>query len=111
MVSPTHKPLAILHGVIKTPPMSQRARIEAGYLLRLLQRGDPVGMPHSRPMPVIGARCHELRIIDANKIWRIIYRVDTDAIVIADVFEKKTQRTPKQVIDACKRRLRDYDAD
>ena len=86
MVSPTHKPLAILHGVIKTPPMSQRARIEAGYLLRLLQRGDPVGMPHSRPMPVIGARCHELRIIDANKIWRIIYRVDRDAVVIADVF-------------------------
>jgi len=91
--------------------MSQRARIEAGYLLRLLQRGDRVGMPHSRPMPVIGARCHELRIIDANKIWRIIYRVDRDAVVIADVFEKKTQKTPKQVIDACKRRLRDYDAD
>jgi phage-related protein len=110
-VSPTHKPLAILHGVIKTPPMSQRARIEAGYLLRLLQRGDPVGMPHSRPMPVIGARCHELRIIDANKIWRIIYRVDRDAVVIADVFEKKTQKTPKRVIDDCKRRLRDYDAD
>jgi phage-related protein len=91
--------------------MSQRARIEAGYLLRLLQRGDSVGMPHSRPMPVIGARCHELRIIDANKVWRIIYRVDRDAVVIADVFEKKTQKTPKRVIDACKRRLRDYDAD
>jgi len=91
--------------------MSQRARIEAGYLLRLLQRGDPVGMPHSRPMPVIGARCHELRIIDSNKIWRIIYRIDRDAVVIADVFEKKTQETPKRVIDACKRRLRDYDAD
>ena len=91
--------------------MSQRARIEAGYLLRLLQRGDPVGMPHSRPMPVIGARCHELRIIDSNKIWRIIYRVDRDAVVIADVFEKKTQKTPKRVIDACKGRLRDYDAD
>ena len=110
-MSPTHKPLAILHGVIKSPPMSQRARIEAGYLLRLLQRGDPVGMPHSRPMPVIGARCHELRIIDANKIWRIIYRVDRDAVVIADVFEKKTQKTPKPVINACKGRLRDYDAD
>ena len=52
-----------------------------------------------------------MRIIDANKIWRIIYRVDRDAVVIADVFEKKTQKTPKQVIDACKRRLRDYDAD
>lgn len=91
--------------------MSQRARIEAGYLLRLLQRGDSVGMPHSRPMSAIGARCHELRIIDSNKIWRIIYRIDRDAIVIADVFEKKTQKTPKRVIDACKRRLRDYDAD
>ena len=91
--------------------MSQRARIEAGYLLRLLQRGDSVGMPHSRPMSAIGARCHELRIIDSNKIWRIIYRIDRDAVVIADVFEKKTQKTPKRVIDACKRRLRDYDAD
>jgi len=91
--------------------MSQSARIEAGYLLRLLQRGDSVGMPHSRPMPAIGARCHELRIIDANGIWRIIYRIDSDAVVIADVFEKKTQKTPRRVIDACKRRLRDYDAD
>ena len=79
-------------------------------MLRLLQRGDS-GMPHSRPMPAIGSRCHELRIIDVNKIWRIIYRIDSDAVVIADVFEKKTQKTPKQVIDACKRRLRDYDAD
>jgi len=80
-------------------------------LLRLLQRGDSVGMPHSRPMSAIGARCHELRIIDSNKIWRIIYRIDRDAVVIADVFEKKTQKTPKRVIDASKRRLRDYDAD
>ena len=80
-------------------------------MLRLLQRGDPVGMPHSRPMPAIGARCHELRIIDVDKIWRIIYRIDGDAVVIADVFEKKTQTTPKRVIDACKRRLRDYDTD
>ena len=91
--------------------MSRGVRIEAGYLLRLLQRGDSVGMPHSRPMPTIGARCHELRIIDTNKIWRIIYRIDSDAVVIADVFEKKTQKTPQRVIDACKRRLRDYDAD
>ena len=52
-----------------------------------------------------------MRIIDSNKIWRIIYRIDSDAVVIADVFEKKTQKTPKRVIDTCKRRLRDYDAD
>jgi len=66
--------------------MNHSARIEAGYLLRLLQRGDSLGMPHSRPMPAIGVRCHELRIIGSNKIWRVIYRIDSDAVVIADVF-------------------------
>jgi len=41
-VSPKDKPLAWLHGEIKTPPMSQAARLEAGYLLRQLQRAIPV---------------------------------------------------------------------
>ena len=67
-------------------------------------------MPISRPMSTIGARCAELRIVDANKTWRIVYRVDTDAVLIAEVFAKKTQATPKSVIDVCKQRLRDYDA-
>jgi phage-related protein len=31
-------------------------------------------MPHSRPMPDIGERCHELRIVDVDATWRIIYR-------------------------------------
>jgi phage-related protein len=33
-----------------------------------------------------------------------------DAIVITEVFSKKTQSTPKHVIEACQRRLRAYDA-
>jgi phage-related protein len=61
-------------------------------------------------MPSIGKRCHELRIIDEDSTWRMVYRIYADAIVIADVFKKKTQATPKGVIDACKRRLRAYDA-
>jgi phage-related protein len=60
-------------------------------------------------MPAIGPRCYELRIDDAGVTWRIIYRVDPDAIVIADVFSKKTARTPPEVILRCKRRLRSYD--
>jgi phage-related protein len=44
-------------------------------------------------MPSIGRRCHELRIDDDNVAWRIIYRTDADAIVIAEVFAKKTDRT------------------
>jgi phage-related protein len=41
--------------------------------------------------------------------WRIIYRTDPDAIVIAEVFAKKTNTTSKGVIDTCKDRLKDYD--
>ncbi len=104
------KPLVVLHGEIKTPPFSAAARIEAGMCLRKLQRGMTLSMPISRPMPVVGVRCAELRIVDANKTWRIVYRVDADAVLIAEVFAKKTQATPKSVIDVCKQRLRDYDA-
>ncbi len=105
-----NKPLVWLHGEVRTPPLSSAARLEVGVLLRRLQRGEPVEMPHSRPMPSIGARCHELRIADENVTWRIVYRIDKDAIVIGEVFSKKTQATPKPVIDACKRRFRQYDA-
>lgn len=66
-------------------------------------------MPQSRPMPCIGPRCHELRINDADTTWRLIYRIDPDAIVIVEVFAKKTEKTPKEVIQACKRRLKEYD--
>ena len=103
------KPLVWLSGEIKTPPLSTNARIEAGYLLRLLQRGKKLSMPQSRPMPTVGRRCYELRITDETLTWRIIYRTDIDAIVILEVFDKKTNQTPKQIIDACKKRLKNYD--
>src|SRR5688572_19859219 len=96
-VSPQHKPLVWLHGEVKTPPWSREARVEAGYLLRRLQAGETVSLPHARPMPSIGAGCHELRIVDAGASWRIICRIDDDAIVIAEVFSKKTRATPKRV--------------
>jgi len=102
------KPLAWLHGEIRTPPFSMEARVEAGVLLRRLQRGDNIPLPHSRPMPSIGKACHELRIRDANKIWRIVYHVDIEAIVILEVFAKTTRQTPKSVIDTCKARLKLY---
>ena len=108
-VSQSDKPLVWLHGEVKTPPFSQMARIEAGYLLRLLQKGQAVGMPQSRAMPVVGSRCHELRVRDAGADWRIVYRLESDAVVILEVFSKKTRATPKTVIDACTRRLREYD--
>src|ERR1700676_2133456 len=97
-MSPTEKPLVWLHGEIKTPPFSKAARMEAGFLLRRLQKGERLAMPVSRPMPSIGERCHELRITDVGANWRIIYRTDPDAVVIAEVFKKKTRKTPEDAI-------------
>ena len=103
------KDLVWLHSELKTPPFSQEARLEAGYLLRQLQQGMKLAMPQSRPMPNIGRRCHELRINDEKSTWRIVYRTDADAIVILEVFEKKTNTTPKHIINTCKDRIRRYD--
>ena len=60
------KDLVWLHGAVKTPPFSGNAHIEAGFLLRQLQQGLKLSMPHARPMPTVGRRCHELRINDSN---------------------------------------------
>lgn len=109
LVNPVEKPLVWLHGELKTPPLSREARIEAGFLLRRLQRGESLGMPNSRPMPGIGARCHELRVNDTNSTWRVIYRIDEDAIVLLEIFSKKAQNTPQHVIKTCKSRMKDYD--
>lgn len=105
------KPLVWLYGEIKTPPFSAAGRVEAGVLLRRLQTGEKLSMPDSRPMPAIGPRCHELRIIDRRSTRRIFYRVDADAIVIAEVAKKKTQKTPRATVETCKQRLTRYDRD
>lgn len=103
------KSLVWLEGEVKSPPFSKPARVHAGFLLRRLQSGEKLSMPDSRPMSNISPRCHELRIVDRDLTWRIIYRIDADAIVIADVFAKKTPTTPKSVIRICRARLRLYD--
>lgn len=102
------KPLVWLRGEVKTPPFSEEARIEVGFLLRQLQEGEILSMPVSRPMPRIGTQCHELRVTDKDKEWRIIYYIDEDAIVVLDVFKKTTQKTPDTVIKNCKKRLSLY---
>ena len=101
----------ILHGEIKSPPISAETRRWAGFLLRQLQKGERLGMPDSRAMPSIGSHCHELRIRDAESrvTWRVVYRLDEDAVVIAEIFAKKTQKTPGSIIARCRKRLEQYD--
>ena len=99
----------ILSGEIKTPPFSEKARIEAGVLLGVLQSGGSPSLPQARPMTCIGARCIELRVKDKTAEWRIFCRVDSDAVLMVHVLMKKTQKTPKSVIDLCVERLKAFD--
>jgi phage-related protein len=65
-------------------------------------------MPLSRPMPSIARNVHELRIQDRDATWRIVYRRDPDAILLLEVFSKKSRATPQSVIRACRSRLSAY---
>jgi len=110
-LNPMDKPLVWLGGEVKSPPLSREARLETGHWLRMLQAGHALSLPHSRPMPAIGPRCHELRIADRGSIWRIFYRVDSDAVLILEVLQKKTRMTPRATMVLCRRRAAAYDAD
>jgi phage-related protein len=103
------KPLRWLSGEVKTPPMGREARREMGFLLRQLQEGENLSLPHSRPMPSIGKACHELRVNDRNKTWRLFYFLDSKAIAVLEMDEKKTRQTPKAKIEICKKRLKSYE--
>lgn len=79
-------------------------------LLRLLQEGEKLGMPQAEPLPDVAPRCGALRVRDAEHNWRIMYRIDSDAIVVLEVYPKKTRKIPNDVIERCKQRLRQYDS-
>jgi phage-related protein len=103
------KPFRWLGDAITVPPFSKNAALAVGALLEIVALGEKPAMPHSRPMRSVGPRCYELRVNDGNKAWRVVYHIAEDAIVILDVFAKKSQATPKHVIDRRKRRLRRYE--
>ena len=107
---PSRKPVVWLHGEVKTPPFTPEGRQEAGMLLRLLQEGEPLGMPQAEPLPDVGRRCGALRVRDAEHNWRIMYRIDPDAVLVLEVYSKKTRKIPDKVIERCKKRLKQYDA-
>ena len=103
------KPLRWLADEVTVPPFSRDAALAVGALLEVVALGGMPTMPHSRPLPSVGPRCHELRVKDGNRTWRIVYHIAGDAIVVLDVCSKQTQATPKQVIDRWKKRLRRYE--
>jgi len=102
----TRKDLRWLYGEVKSPPFSEAARKEVGALLNRVQQGRAIPFPLSRPMPSIGPNCHELRVPDQDKTWRVVYSIRPQAIFVLDVFQKASRKTPRLVIDNCRARLR-----
>jgi phage-related protein len=92
------------------PPLTEEGQLRGGTLLRLLQEGESLSAPDAKQLPSIGARRGELRFQDEGHNWRIVYRVDDDAILVVHIFAKTTRKTPQKVIDLCKKRLANYDA-
>ncbi len=89
-------------------PFSMDARAEAGFYCGACSEGEPLSMPHWRPMADVGPACHELRVNDRNQTWRIMYHVTDDAVVVLDVFSKKTESTPASVPANCRKPLAAY---
>jgi len=105
------KPIYFLGGRIKTPPFSEAARKEAGRLLFELQRGHSLGMPKSKPLPLLGSRSHELRVRDVGHNWRIVYRIDPKVILVFSIFSKTGRAHQQREFAEVKRRMKRYDED
>jgi phage-related protein len=87
------------------PKAARRARGEA---ILDLQCGRPLGMPLSRPMPVVAPGVHELRVRDSAGIYRAFYMTRVaDAVLVFHAFQKKTQKTPRSEIELAAKRLKE----
>ncbi len=81
-------------------------RRQLSEIFTLLADGESLGMPLSRPMPVIRHGVHELRVKDRSGQYRVFYYTKkNDTVLIFHFFKKKTQETPLQEIETAKRRL------
>jgi phage-related protein len=88
--------------------LSTEVKKEIGALLMVLQNGEFLGMPQSKPMKTIHKNAYELRIKDEKGIYRIIYFLAvSDKILIPHAFKKKGQKTPKKEIELSKARLKE----
>ncbi|EHH06263.1 hypothetical protein MEA186_29137 [Mesorhizobium amorphae CCNWGS0123] len=86
------------------------ARIEAGWQLELVQRGDD---PDDwKPMQIVGAGVREIRVRQASGAFRVIYLATLeDRVLVLHAFQKKTQATSKKDLDLAAQRLKRWKAE
>ena len=86
------------------------ARIEAGWQLELVQRGDD---PDDwKPMRTVGPGVREIRIRETSGAFRIIYVATLeDRVLVIHAFQKKTRATSKKDLDLATQRLKRWKAE
>jgi phage-related protein len=85
---------------------SSSAKDDIGSLLRRLQDGEILKFPDSRPMPDVERGAYELRVRDADGIYRVFYYLKSaKGILVFHAFTKKTQTTPQREIELGRKRL------
>jgi phage-related protein len=83
------------------------SREELAGLLEALSRGVSLGMPVSRPMPMVEHGVHELRITDRRGELRTFYFTKhSEDLLVFHMFRKKQQKTPEREITLGRKRLR-----
>lgn len=92
----------VSHSLDDIRSFPQGAKREAGYQLDKVQHGeDPTDW---KPVQSVGAGVREIRISEAVGIYRVMYVAKfEEAVYVLHAFQKKTQKTRKQDIDAAKR--------
>ena len=85
---------------------SKAVRTDIGELLFDLQRGECIGLPDARPMPTIAVGAYELRVKDADGVYRVFYYLKSaEGILVFHAFAKKTQTAPQKEIETARKRL------
>jgi phage-related protein len=89
---------------IRTFP--EEVRKELGEAILDLQKGFPLSMPISRPMPSVTPGANELRVRDRAGIYRTFYYTKSArGVLIFHAFVKKTEKTPLREIELGRMRL------
>ena len=90
----------------------RQVRDRPGKALYLLQVGEQLGMPLSRPMPAIAPGVSELRLHSADGQFRTFYfAADARGIQVFHAFTKKTATTPESEIRLGQKRFKEMQAD
>jgi phage-related protein len=70
--------------------------------------GEPLGMPHSRPMAGVAAGVWEIRVRGEDGTYRAFnYAAHPEGIIVFHAFVKKTQQTPQSERELGRKRLKE----